>query len=146
MKHTLKSSESSLSSAKIVKRPSKLKLSKHCSYKLRKKKHFNYLNAPHNTSSFLINEFNKNNFISNDDNDIPQGSMKDLMNYSADFFKASFSSFDDITFLCLWYAYCTLLNFRWKSSKCEENSNIQRILSDEGRKKDIKLCDKKKGK
>ena len=101
MKHTLKSSESSLSSAKIVKRPSKLKLSKHCSYKLRKKKHFNYLNAPHNTSSFLINEFNKNNFISNDDNDIPQGSMKDLMNYSADFFKASFSSFDDITFLCL---------------------------------------------
>ena len=101
MKRPLKPGESPFSSAKIVKRLSKLNLSKHSSKKTAKKKHFRYLNAPHNTTSFLINEFNKNNFISNDDNDIPQGSMKDLMNYSADFFKASFSSFDDITFLCL---------------------------------------------
>lgn len=100
MKRPLKSGESSLSSAKIAKRLSKLKLSKHSSNKLRKK-HFRYLFTPHNTSSFLINEYNKNNFISDDENDIPQGSMKDLMNSSADYFKASFSSFDDITFLCL---------------------------------------------
>ena len=141
MKRPLKPGESPFSSAKIVKRLSKLNLSKHSSKKTAKKKHFRYLNAPHNTTSFLINEFIKNKSPSDEECDIPQGSMKDLMNSSTDFYKSSFSSFDDITFLCLWYAYCTLLNFRWKSSKCEENSNIQRILSDEGRKKDIKLCD-----
>ena len=103
MKRPLKSGESTLSCSKMVKRLSKLKLSKHSSNKSIKKKHLHYLNAPHNTSSFLINEFNKNKSLSDEDTDIPQGSMKDLMNSSADFFKASFSSFDDFTFLCLWW-------------------------------------------
>ena len=98
MKRPLKPGESSLSSAKIAKRLSKLNLSTHSTKKFKKK---HYLNAPHNTTSFLINEFNRNKSPPDEDCDIPQGSMKDLMNSSADFYKSSFSSFDDITFLCL---------------------------------------------
>ena len=97
MKRPLKPGESPFSSAKIVKRLSKLNLSKHSSKKTAKKKHFCYLNAPHNTTSFLINEFIKNKSPSDEECDIPQGSMKDLMNSSTDFYKSSFSSFAVIT-------------------------------------------------
>ena len=145
MKRPLKPGESPFSSAKIVKRLSKLNLSKHSSKKTAKKQHFRYLNAPHNTTSFLINEFIKNKSPSDEECDIPQGSMKDLMNSSTDFYKSSFSSFDDITFLCLWYTCDAYLNYqRDLKQKLEENSyqNKDTVVIWRGKMN----CDKKKGK
>ena len=142
MKRPLKPGESSLSSAKIAKRLSKLNLSTHSTKKFKKK---HYLNAPHNTTTFLINEFNRNKSPPDEDCDIPQGSMKDLINSSADFYKSSFSSFDDITFLCLWYTCDAYLNYqRELKQKLEENSyqNKDTVVIWRGKMN----CDKKKGK
>lgn len=102
MKTSLKLGGSTSKSRKVIKRLSKLQLSeKSKNFKTNKKtfKTKKYLNAPHNTSQFLIHSYHKNFSQEEDDEEIPSGSIKEILEHNNLSFSKTLTSCEDLSFL-----------------------------------------------
>ena len=102
MKTSRKLGGSTSTSRKVIKRLSKLQLSektKNFKKKKKKLKTKKYLNAPHNTSQFLIHSYHKNFSQEEEDEEIPSGSIKEILEHTNLSFSKNLTSFDDLSFL-----------------------------------------------